>query len=384
MFNEPAMVAAALTYLEESACLLALRLDAEHRVVDANAHATLKLGGEIKGRPFADLLVDFARPQDLQSMLQDQENQHALNVTLPGQLPETLFFRFLPLPDGTLALGSVNTAEQDQLRHQMLQLNRELNDMTRQLHLANAELKALDELKNRFLGMAAHDLRRPIGVVMTYADFILDEEGDRLSPEGRGFLETCLKAATTMSSLVDNFLHVSVVESGQLRLRPRPTSMEEILTGVLPLVQVAATRKHIEMDLAMPTSDISLMVDGDKIQQVLINLLINAIEYSQPRDRVEVSSRFVADRVVFQVRDHGPGIAPDDQDKIFEKFSSAGVRKTAGERSTGLGLAIAKQAVEAHGGRIWVDSTPPDGSTFSFEIPVACKAPATEQEIGED
>ena len=269
-----------------------------------------------------------------------------------------------------LALGSLDIQEQQHLSSELLGLNSELNNLTRQLHQANAELAQLNQLKNQFLGMAAHDLRTPAGLIINYSEFVLDEAGDRLSAEHREFIEICRAAAEDMNQLIENFLDVSVIESGQLRLQFAQSSVPEILAGVGPIARMLAGRKKISLLVESPDDAPPLCVDKAKLQQVLVNLISNAVHHSQPGQRVWVSAHREAQQVVFAVRDEGPGLSPEDQSRLFTAFGRAGTKKTAGERSTGLGLAIARKVVEAHGGRIWIESTPGHGATFLFALPI--------------
>jgi signal transduction histidine kinase len=370
MRDAPEIVEAMHTYVLETAPVLALYLDAELCVYDANAQARAVLGAEVLGRPFAEQIVDFTLPFDLPSLIARSGAVHPLTLSTISGMPETLYFRFFPLPDGTLALGSLDFQEQQNLRDEALSLNRELNNLTRQLHQANAELRDLNELKNRFIGMAAHDLRRPVGVIMTYNEFVLDEAGESLDDEQRGFLRTGLAAAAGMKRMIDNFLDVSVIESGHLRLERSRTDVAEILAGVLPLVRLSATKKGIELLVETADEQRTLTADGAKLQQVLVNLLSNAVEHSTVGQRVWLAARWEGAELIFSVRDEGSGIAIDDQKRLFAAFARAGTRKTAGERSVGLGLAIARLVVEAHDGRIWVQSEPDLGSTFFVALPV--------------
>jgi signal transduction histidine kinase len=361
---------AAFAYLSETAPVLMLHLDARQRIADANAHARRVLGDEIPGRPLRDVLVQFAIPVDLDKLIAEG-GMHLLSLTTASGMPESFRFRFFPLSEGTLALGSTDFEDYQRLQDGFLALNRELNDLSRQLHQANAELRELNQLKNQFLGMAAHDLRRPVGAIMTYGQFVLDEAGEELTGEHRGFLQTCVDAALDMKRLIDAFLDVSVIESGRLRLEVAPVRLQDIVAPVLELARLAARRKQVELLVELATEDRCLTGDAPKLQQVLLNLIGNAIEHSLPGGRVWLTAAWKAPELVFSVRDEGPGINPEDQRRLFAPFERAGTRKTANERSTGLGLAIARKVVEAHRGRIWVESTPGHGATFSVALPAA-------------
>ena len=371
MFDAPCIAEAMRTYVLETAPVLALYLDANHCVAGANAQARQVLRGEALGRPFAEQIVDFTGSLDLPSLIRQGGAVHQLTLGTVSGMPETLSFRFFPLTDGALALGSFDFQEQQKLRDEALGLNRELNNLTRQLHQANAELRELNELKNRFIGMAAHDLRKPVGVIMTYNEFVLDEAASRLSEDERGFLRSSLAAAAGMKRLIDNFLDVSVIESGHLRLECSRTDVAEILAGVLPLVRLVAVRKKVELLTEAGEDKLPITVDIAKLQQVLVNLLSNAVEHSKAGQHVWLVACREAKELVFSVRDEGPGIKPEDQKRLFAPFVRAGTRKTAGERSVGLGLAIARLVVESHGGRIRVQSKPDHGSTFFVNLPMA-------------
>ena len=369
MRDEARIAEAMRAYLCERAPVLVLRLDPDGRVAEINPLAATVLGDGIVGRPLLDCLLDFPGTLDLAALLAAGGNASPLTFKTAAGMPETLSFQFHPMQDGTLALGSLDFREQQNLRDEVLGLNRELNNITRQLHLANAELRDLSELKNRFIGMAAHDLRIPIGVIMVFADFLLEEAGDRLEEKQRGFLRTVLAAASGMKQLIDNFLDVSVIEAGQLRLEPSRSDAAGILSGVLPLIGVRAARKRIEILVDTGGDSRPLRADVLKLQQVLVNLASNAIEHSEAGARVWLAARWNGAELVFSVRDEGPGLTPEDQVRLFAPFARAGTRKTAGERSVGLGLAIARLIVDAHGGSIWIESAPGHGATFLFAIP---------------
>jgi len=358
-------LAAALAHVMETASVLAFRLDAHQRVVAANAQAHQVLGPEVVGRTLAELMVNFTDALDVPG-----DDVQMLSLNTASGMPESFLFRRFVLADGTLVLGSLDFQEQERLRTTVLGLNHELNDLTRQLHLANAELRDLNQLKNQFLGMAAHDLRKPVGIIMTYGEFVLDEAGSTLSAQHRKFLQTCQDAAKSMDRLIDDFLDVSIIESGKLRLELAPATATEIVSGAMEMTRLLADKKKITL-LVEPSDDTRrLPVDTSKLQQVLLNLVGNAVEHSQQGQRVWLSSHWEDQSLVFAVRDEGPGLTPEAQAQLFQPFAPGGARKTGGERSVGLGLLITRKIVEAHGGRVWVQSLPGEGATFRFALPV--------------
>lgn len=370
MFKDPNMAEALRAYVVETAPVLALRLDAKNFVTEANVQARKMLCADAVGRPLMEQIVDFTRPVDLPALIRQVGVVHRLTVNTSSNMPESVDFRFFPLPDGALALGSLDFHEQQHLRGEMLELNGELNNLTRQLYQANAELRDLNQLKNQFLGMAAHDLRAPVGLIVNFSELVLDEAGNKLSAENREFLQICRDSAEGMLRLIESFLDVSVIESGQLRLELAPTSAREILAGLGPIARLAAGRKMISLLMENSVEPLPLQADAPKLQQVLVNLINNAVQHAQPGQRVWVSARREAQQVVFAVRDEGPGLTPEDQARLFQAFGRAGTKKTAGERSTGLGLAISRKVVEAHGGRIWIESIHGQGATFLFSLPI--------------
>jgi len=363
------MAEAALAYLWDTAPVLALRLDEQDRVIAANPHAQRVLGPAVVGRALAELAVSFTRAPGAPN-----DGVHWLSLNTASGLPESFQFRRFALTEGGLALGSLDFLEQERLRTEVLGLNRELSDLTRQLHLANAELRELNQLKNQFLGMAAHDLRKPVGVIMTYSEFVLDEAGPALSAEHRKFLQTCLAAAVGMKRLIDDFLDLSVIESGKLRLELTPATAADILGGATDIARLVAAKKKVTLIEAPADASRRLRVDASKLQQVVLNLVGNAVEHSQPGQRVWLSSLWDDQNLVFAVRDEGPGLTAEAQGRLFQPFASGGPRKTGGERSVGLGLLITRKIVEAHGGRIWVESIPGQGATFRFALPVQAGA----------
>lgn len=253
---------------------------------------------------------------------------------------------------------------------ELSQLNNELANLQRQLAKKNAELERLNALKDQFLGMAAHDLRTPLSVVLGYSSFLQEDLGATLRPEHAEFLAIIRSSSRFMLHLVNSLLDVATIEAGKLELDRQPADPAALVARNVALNATLAEAKQIGLvchcDERLPT----MLVDGPRIEQVLNNLLSNAIKFSYPQTTVEVRLERQGHHVVLSVTDHGPGIAEDQLDELFRWFARTRVKGTAGETGTGLGLAISQKIVEAHQGDIWVESTPGHGSTFYVSLPV--------------
>jgi len=360
---------AVLAYLMEAAPVIAVRLDEEGAVVDANAHARRVLGEGIVGQPLSHFVVHFGGSPETTSRDLAAPGTRLLNVLTATGLPETLTCRFVPLPGGPLLLGAPDALEQERLQREVLGLNRELSTTTRQLHQTNAELRELSQLKNLFLGMAAHDLRKPVGLVMTYAGLILEGGDGALSAEHAGYLRVCLNAATTMLEAIDTFLDVAAIESGRLRLDPAPVSVSEMLSSVVEMVRFAADKQRVSLVVDVADEARTVRADGPRLRQMLLNLLSNAVEHSEPGQRVWLTAGWEDGHLVLGVRDEGPGLTPEEQRRLFAPFERGAGRGSALERHLALGLTIAHKVVEAHRGRIWIESAPGQGATFRVALP---------------
>ncbi|MEQ9103537.1 MAG: HAMP domain-containing sensor histidine kinase [Rhodothermales bacterium] len=256
---------------------------------------------------------------------------------------------------------------------ELTRINNELANLQRDLAKKNAELVSLNADKNRFLGMAAHDLRGPLGVILSYSSFLEDEAGHLLDDEQKEFVTTIKTTSRFMLQLVEELLDVTVIESGHLVLETEPVDLCALTHRMAQMNSVLATRKDIRIECAVANGDAAspVVVEADpgKIGQVFTNLLSNAIKFSPPGTKVSVAIRADDDRATVRVTDEGPGIPADELPKLFLAFGQTSVQPTDGEPSTGLGLAIVKRIVEGHGGHVHVESTPGVGSTFSFSLP---------------
>ncbi|MCX7765833.1 MAG: GAF domain-containing sensor histidine kinase [Candidatus Sumerlaeia bacterium] len=232
------------------------------------------------------------------------------------------------------------------------------------------ELAELNQIKNRFLGMVAHDLRQPIGVIKGFLGLILGGFVGEVDESQRHYLSIMNRSCETMLTLIDDLLDISAIASGRLVLEPQPVDLHQFLKEYYKTNMILAKAKSINLELELEPSLPMVIMDPDRINQVLNNLLANAIKFSQPGTTIKIKARTAGDYVEVAVVDQGPGILPEEMNMLFDIFTRTSVRPTAGEKSTGLGLAIAKQIVEAHGGKISVHSQVGAGSTFTFTLPI--------------
>jgi signal transduction histidine kinase len=248
-------------------------------------------------------------------------------------------------------------------------LNNELTTAQRELTKKNFQLSKLNEQKNQFLGMAAHDLRNPLSIILMYSDFLIEEAAEVLDDEQKEFLQIIHSSSDFMLKLIDDLLDVSKIESGKLELELESTDIIDFIEHNLALNRVIANKKQISIDFTHKKhTKPLLMIDRAKIDQVLNNLISNALKFSSPGSKVEVHMVKSDDEIVVSVEDHGQGIPEDEVHKLFKPFSKTSIQGTAGEKSTGLGLSISKRIIDGHGGKIWVESKFGKGSTFSFSL----------------
>ncbi len=238
-----------------------------------------------------------------------------------------------------------------------------------ELDSKNKQLKQLNEEKNRFIGMAAHDIRNPAGNIMMLASFVEEEAGEKLSEESKEYLQLIKQSAEQMLTLVNNLLDISRIEAGNLNLKLQKTDVCEQIKSIVKLFQLQANQKNIAISFSPPADKVEIYADAACIGQVLGNLISNALKYSHGNTKVEVLLKNTSDNLTISVKDEGQGIPEQELNKLFKFFSRTAVQSTGGELSTGLGLAISRKLIEAHKGNISVESTPGKGSTFTFSIP---------------
>jgi signal transduction histidine kinase len=261
--------------------------------------------------------------------------------------------------------GHVDVPNRDELGALASNVNR-MNDELNRLY---GELERASKHKSEFLANMSHELRTPLNAIIGFSQVLREQMFGNVNEKQAEYLDDIISSGNHLLSLINDVLDLSKVEAGQVELEVGPFSVQEALERGVVMVRERATKDGVQVALtADPDIDV---VEGDerRIRQVIFNLLSNAVKFTPAGGTVDVTAAQANGEVRVSVADTGPGIAPQDHERIFEEFqqTETGVEQREG---TGLGLALSKRLVELHGGRIWVDSELGKGSTFVFTLPL--------------
>lgn len=238
------------------------------------------------------------------------------------------------------------------------------------LKVANNKLQELDKLKDEFVSLASHELRTPMTAIKGSLSTILDGYAGEVSKESREFLTAAYNENDRLIRLVNNLLNISRIEAGRFTFTIIKVDIAKLANDVVTNLQMSAKEKNLVLTCKVEGQVPMVLADKDKVQEVLINLLGNAIKFTH-QGGVNVKVALKDGMVVVSVSDTGSGIAKEDQDLLFKKFSQiqGSYAKTTG--GTGLGLYISKQIIEGLKGSVWLESEIGKGSTFFFSLPIA-------------
>jgi len=241
-------------------------------------------------------------------------------------------------------------------------------ERTSALQEANERLQSLNEQKDGFLGMAAHDLRNPLGNVLGYAQLlraetILDDGGATRA------VQAIERSARRMLHLVDDLLDIAKIERGKIELRVEDVDVPKFLSSIEELNAPIARAKRIELVTKLGPDVTTWGFDPLRLEQVINNLITNAIKFSFPETEVRLEAQVLDGDLELAVVDHGQGIPESELEGVFGEFSLTSTQSTAGEKGSGLGLAICRRIVALHGGAIAVQSEVDVGSRFSVRLP---------------
>jgi len=244
---------------------------------------------------------------------------------------------------------------------------RESDALRRAKETAEAENRA----KSQFLANMSHELRTPLNAIIGFSQVLQDGYFGSLTDRQAEYVNDILESGRHLLSLINDILDLSKIEAGDLKLELAPVDLKQLLEDSLILIKEKARAHGISLTLELPAAleDLTIMTDARRLKQVLLNLLSNAVKFTPDGGAIELGARMEGEDVLISVSDTGIGIAPEEQDRIFDEFYQ--VSKSGRIQGTGLGLAISKQIVERQGGKIWVESAGKGaGSRFCFTIPI--------------
>ena len=247
------------------------------------------------------------------------------------------------------------------------QTERRMDEYEEQLERKMVEYEELDRLKSSLLSTVSHELRTPLAIIKWYSTMLVDYDRRLKSAEKQGCLESIDRATDRLTELVDRLLDLSRLEAGLLRLNRRPTSISKLIEETVAEVKLRAPGHQV----VLKQTDRLLMIniDARRIRQVLDNIIDNAIKYSEEGTSIVIGAKLTGPELQVSVADQGIGIPARDLERVFDRMYRIEQRLTPDTGGAGLGLAICKGLVEAHGGRIWVESKLGKGSTFYFTLP---------------
>lgn len=329
----------AVTEHMDDGCLI---LDRDRRVRFANR--AIAENFESARDPIGKTVIEIIRVTEVHELVSDVIREGKVDSRdFHWRGPQTRFIRVtvapLPEPDSALIL---------------------MHDLTR--------LKRLEETRSGFIANVSHELRTPLAMIKGYIETLL--EGDTHDPEIQTrFLGKIEKHADRLHLLIEDLMTISSLESGEIELNVRPVDLAGLTARVIDDLSAPAARRNVEITNRI-SPDLKVDADAERLHQVLLNLLDNAIKYGRPRGKIEIGSRDAEDGAVeIRIRDDGPGIPPQALDRVFERFYRVDRARSREQGGTGLGLSIVKHIIHSHGGTVRVESEPGLGTIFSVTLP---------------
>jgi len=268
---------------------------------------------------------------------------------------------------------------QQQISTLQMQLSGKVNvleGMVNKLRLSNQELTRLNEIRSKFMSIVAHDLRQPLSSIQGFASVLKMDNMQGDGTNDQVALNNILKATDNMNMLMADLMDISMIESGRFQLDAQPFNFNTLLNDVIALQAVNAQKKSISLQKYDYPDEITIVADRFRISQVMSNLIGNAIKFAPQGGRVEVRFSLHEGTLLCKFSDNGPGILHSEKEKIFQKFHQSENDRSLKKQGWGLGLSIAQEIINAHGGEIGVESAGLGyGSVFWFTLPQHCPLP---------
>lgn len=326
-----------------------LAVDNQGRIIMANAQAARTLGfgdGEIRGRMLAELTT-FPEINELFAEVLKEKQALTAEFKLPNNRFTLAHISLLQEKGETLGAVAV------------------LQDIT--------GLRRLEELRRDFVANVSHELRTPLASIQAFVEALLDGMVDDPATQMK-YLKVIHEETLRLKRLIHDLLDLSLIESGKAKWQVMPLNIKDLTIRVLEKLMPQIEEKALEIEIEMPEDLPFALGNPDRIEQVLINLLHNAIQFTPAGGKIRIGASACCDEIRVSVADTGEGIPAEDLPHIWERFHKVDKSRARSSGGTGLGLAIVKHIVDAHGGRVGVESEPGKGSIFTFSLPQVNKA----------
>jgi two-component system sensor histidine kinase GlrK len=245
----------------------------------------------------------------------------------------------------------------------------EIGDLAQDFNLMCNKLKEMEKLKSDFFSLMAHELRTPVASIKEGTDLLLEGIGEEFKEKRKTVLTIIAEESNRLIDLVNSLLDLSKMEAGMMALNLETSDLKPLINRAISGIEPLAMTKNVSIEVKMPPDLPYVKMDAERILQALRNLIGNAVKFTPGGGQVTISARAVEKGVNVSVADTGPGIPKEDLDSIFDKFRQATIASYSKIKGTGLGLAIVKHIINAHGGKVWVESEPGRGSVFIFLLP---------------
>ena len=263
------------------------------------------------------------------------------------------------------------TSQVIEYSHRLEEKSRELEKATAELRAANRRLTELDRLKDEFVSTVTHELRTPLTSVRSFSE-ILRDNPELPEEQRQEFLGIIVKESERLTRLINQVLDLAKIESGSVVWNEDRVELNVVLEEAANSISQVFQENSIQLEKSLPKTPVFVMADKDRLIQVIINLLSNAVKFCEPgTGSVKITLTSYAGWAHVEVADNGPGIHPDEQGRIFERFHQLKGVHDEKPKGSGLGLTICHRIIDHHGGRIWVESTPGAGAKFIFELGLA-------------
>lgn len=276
---------------------------------------------------------------------------------------EDLSFAFNRMIRNLLNKQDELIAKQTEINDAKTALDKKVDELAR----ANLALFESNKLKGDFLTTMSHELRTPLHSILGFSDLL--KQGDNFSDKQQRWVGNIRTSGAQLLDLINDILELARLEAGKMEVKAEPFAIAELIESAVGQIRPLAEKKDQELVIDVSSSAPPVRQDAGKLQQILSNLLSNAVKFTPERGRIEVVGRIEDDELVLVVRDNGLGIAPADQDAVFDKFRQSGSPLTREHEGTGLGLSIVRELSKLLGGDVTLESQPGQGSAFMIRVP---------------